>query len=80
MTRRTVPLKLVPPGLTVDRHEIGAGGVVVHARSASAASPCRSRTSSGPAVMSTASTDRTHDCNPTVQRQFSTCTAGTVHT
>ena len=40
MTRRTVPLKLVPPGLIVDRHEIGAGGVVVHARSASAASPC----------------------------------------
>jgi len=28
MTRRTVPLKLVPPGLIVDRHEIGAGGVV----------------------------------------------------
>ncbi len=40
MTRRTVPLKLVPPGLIVDRHEIGGGGVDVHARSASAASPC----------------------------------------
>ncbi len=40
MTRRTVPLRLVPPGFIVDRHEIGAGGVVVHARSASAASPC----------------------------------------
>jgi len=39
MTRRTVPLKLVPPGLIVDRHEIGGGGVVVHARSASAGEP-----------------------------------------
>ncbi len=32
MTYRTVPLKLVPPGLIVDHHEIGADGIIVHAR------------------------------------------------
>jgi len=40
MTYRTVPLKLVPPGLIVDHHEIGTAGIIVHARSASATSPC----------------------------------------
>ncbi len=40
MTYRTVPLKLVPPGLIVDHHEIGADGIIVHARGASAASAC----------------------------------------
>ena len=40
MSRRTVPLKLVPPGLLVDRHEIGVDGIVVHAHGASATSAC----------------------------------------
>ena len=30
MSHRAVPLKLVPPGLLVDRHEIGIDGIVVH--------------------------------------------------
>lgn len=40
MSQRIVPLKLVPPGLLVDRHEIGVEGIVVHAHGASAASAC----------------------------------------
>ena len=31
MSDRTAPLKFAPPGLTVDGHEIDAGGLVVHA-------------------------------------------------
>ena len=40
MSHRTVPLKLVPPGLLVDRHEIGTDGIIVHAHGASATSLC----------------------------------------
>ena len=40
MSHRTVPLKLVPPGLLVDRHEIGTDGIIVHAHGASAMSLC----------------------------------------
>ena len=35
MSFQTAPLKLVPPGLIVDHHEIGADGITVHARGAS---------------------------------------------
>jgi len=41
MTHRTVPLKLVPPGLIVDHHEIGADGIIVHAHSVSRRAPVR---------------------------------------
>ena len=40
MSYRTVPLKLVPPGLLVDRHEIGIDGIVVHAHGAAVTSDC----------------------------------------
>ena len=40
MSHRIVPLKLVPPGLLVDHHEIGTDGIVVHAHGASATSAC----------------------------------------
>ena len=40
MSHRTVPLKLVPPGLLVDCHEIGAAGIIVHAHGGSPTSPC----------------------------------------
>jgi len=40
MTHRTVPLKLVPPGLIVDHHEIGADGIIVHAHSVFTTSAC----------------------------------------
>ncbi len=40
MSHRTVPLKLAPPGLLVDRHEIGTAGITVHAHGASATSLC----------------------------------------
>ena len=40
MSHRAVPLKLVPPGLLVDRHEIGIDGIVVHAHGAAATSAC----------------------------------------
>ena len=40
MTCRTTPLKLVPPGLIVDHHEIGTDGITVHAHAASGSSRC----------------------------------------
>lgn len=40
MSHRTVPLKLAPAGLVVDRHEIGVAGIVVHAHGASPTSTC----------------------------------------
>ncbi len=40
MSQRTVPLKLAPAGLVVDRHEIGGAGITVHAHSASPTSDC----------------------------------------
>ncbi len=40
MSHRTVPLKLIPPGLIVDHHEIGTAGIIVHAHGASATSAC----------------------------------------
>ena len=42
MSFHTAPLKLVPPGLIVDYHEIGADGITVHARGASGSSLCPS--------------------------------------
>ena len=40
MTHRTVPVKLVPLGLVVDHHGIGADGIIVHAHGSSATSTC----------------------------------------
>ena len=40
MSHRTVPLKLAPAGLFVDRHEIGTAGVIVHVHGASPTSAC----------------------------------------
>ncbi len=40
MSQRSVPLKLAPAGLVVDRHEIGGAGITVHAHSASPTSDC----------------------------------------
>ena len=40
MPHRTVPLKLAPAGLVVDRHEIGTAGIVVHVHGASPTSAC----------------------------------------
>ena len=40
MSHVTVPLKLVPPGSLVDRHGIGAEGIIVDAHGSSATSPC----------------------------------------
>ena len=40
MSPRTVPLKLLPPGLVGDRHEIGATEIVVRAHGASPTSAC----------------------------------------
>ena len=40
MSHQPVPLKLVPPGLLVDRQEIGTDGIVVQAHGASAMSAC----------------------------------------
>ena len=40
MSHRTVPLKLVPPGLLVDCHEIGAAEIIVHAHGGSPTSTC----------------------------------------
>ena len=40
MSHRNVPLKLVPAGLVLDRHEIGVAGITVHAHSASPTSNC----------------------------------------
>ena len=40
MTHRTVPLKLVPPGLIVDHHGIGLTGLIVQARGAYVAITC----------------------------------------
>ena len=40
MSHRTVPLKLAPAGLVVDRHEIGTAGIIVHVHGASPTSAC----------------------------------------
>ena len=40
MSHRAVPLKLIPSGLIVDRHEIGTAGIIVHAHGASPTSVC----------------------------------------
>ncbi len=40
MSHRTVPLKLAPAGLVVDRHEIGTAGIIVHVHGASPTSTC----------------------------------------
>ena len=40
MTCRNAPLKFVPTGLIVDRHDISVDGITVHARGASGSSYC----------------------------------------
>ena len=40
MSYRTVPVKLIPPGLILDHYEIGTTGITVHAHGASATNTC----------------------------------------
>lgn len=40
MTNRTATLKLLPPGLIIDRRDINTDRIIIHAHGASGMNPC----------------------------------------